>query len=117
MALYNCARDGTCTRSAGYVTDGTNYFSIHVSDASNNKKSGDDSDTGFVTSCTAANAGKVNKSDGHKICLGSDSVSFPSTGADTHYIASTGSAGTFIRAVEKIITVKDVSTDSKYFFF
>jgi len=115
LELYNCGVSGICERAAGYIYDGTNYFSISKTNAANNKKSADD-DVEFVTSCTAANAGKVNKSESHKVCLGDSDVAFPS-GGSTQYIASTGSNYYHIRAITKIITVEDIKEDGYFFFF
>jgi len=91
MALFQCGTNGQCTRVAGFIADKSNsYYYIDATSEASNKDSTDNNY--FTDSCTHSNAGKLNRSDSYKFCIGSNqSIPFPQSAS--HFLGYDGSSG------------------------
>ena len=104
LLLYECV-DGSCTRTGGFIKDGAgtpNYYELKADDASKILTTSD-----YVADCsTASNVGKLTV--GNELCTRiNEKISYPTTASyDIIYI---GSAFNFIRTVNGIISIREMS--------
>eukprot|EP00833_Pecoramyces_ruminatium_P007120 jgi/Orpsp1_1/1181152/evm.model.c7180000076107.1 len=102
LELYTCI-SGTCTQVEGFAKKDNDYYLISTK-STDNKKLSDEANASLLVDCSAsANVGSL-ITDTYKLCIGvGESVNFPGSGADAHYLISDGTDYYFVRALPNIL--------------